>query len=235
MRSLIQLAGRIQRHRQQSPEHANLLILQKNYKALKGEKIAYAKPGFESHEFELKSKDLAEILLPAQYQPINAVPRIKERSQLDASGNLVDLEHAHLQAKLAGSSQILIHAGLWWRHYPDWCAELQRLTPFRQSAPEEEFVLYVPEEGEEPLFHLMTDTGRPALVDKSRFVRRDIVLAKGIQPWISNNAGRLLEDIAEKLEMSIAQASLKFGEIRLREREGQWFYSALFGVYDTLE
>ena len=48
MRSLIQFAGRIQRHRQQVPECENLVILERNVRALRGETVAYCRPGFET-------------------------------------------------------------------------------------------------------------------------------------------------------------------------------------------
>ena len=48
MRSIIQLAGRVQRHRRLSPSVPNLIILQNNLKGLKGLDVAYTRPGFES-------------------------------------------------------------------------------------------------------------------------------------------------------------------------------------------
>jgi len=51
MRSIIQIAGRIQRHRKQAPEIENLYILAKNHKALKGKEIAY-----ENQDLRLKTE-----------------------------------------------------------------------------------------------------------------------------------------------------------------------------------
>ncbi|WP_348945672.1 hypothetical protein ABHF33_03520 [Chitinibacter sp. FCG-7] len=160
MRSLIQLAGRIQRHRQRVPNSPNLLILNQNYKALKGDEVAYSMPGFESTKFKLASKDLNEILLPEQYQQISATPRIAPRRSLDAAHNLVDLEHKHLAARLFGRDQTAEHARLWWgwrlngARNPSWCAELQRRMPFRKSGKDDAFVLLLDEEGETPQFNL---------------------------------------------------------------------------------
>jgi CRISPR-associated endonuclease/helicase Cas3 len=237
MRSIIQLAGRIQRHRQQVPDAANLLILNQNFRALKGESIAYTKPGFESQEFQLKSKDLCEILHPNQYQHISATPRIRQRSPLDGSGNLVDLEHVQLAAKLFGSAprNLKIHAGLWWQHNPAWCAELQRRTPFRQSAKDEKFVLYAEDEDEAPLFHLVGESGEIAPVDQWRFTRIDFQLTDGVQPWMNNDASELIEALAKRLDMEIANAAMKFAEIRLRATEEKWLYHPWFGVYGLLE
>lgn len=234
MRSLIQLAGRIQRHRQQCPNSPNLLILNKNYRALKGDAVAYCQPGFESKEFPLRSKDLTEILQIAQYQFISAAPRIQPRKELDSGGNLVDLEHMHLAATLSGSDQISVHAALWWQHQPHWCYEMQRRNQFRKSVKDEQFVLYLEDESDTPLFHLVADTGELALVDESRFARIKVEIGKGVQPWLSNDVKALIENIAEMTACELSYASRKYTELRLRDTEKQWLYDPWFGVHGAL-
>jgi CRISPR-associated endonuclease/helicase Cas3 len=234
MRSLIQLAGRIQRHRQQCPASPNLLILHKNYKALKGEAIAYCQPGFESTLFALRSKDLGEILEAEQYQCISATPRIQARAKLDSGGNLADLEHVHLAAKLFGSDKIAIPAALWWRHQAHWCYELQRHSPFRLSCKDEQFILYLDDETEQPKFHLVAATGELALIDQSRFARIAVNIGDGVQAWLDNDAKALIEDIAETKEMELSEASKKFAQLRLRESEQRWNYHPWFGVHGAL-
>jgi CRISPR-associated endonuclease/helicase Cas3 len=77
LRALIQLAGRIQRHRQHEPETANLMVLNKNIRALKGDAIAYCKPGFETKSLPLSSHDLHD-LLNGELDNISAISRIQE-------------------------------------------------------------------------------------------------------------------------------------------------------------
>lgn len=235
MRSLIQLAGRIQRHRRQTPGSANLLILSKNFKALKGDSIAYRNPGFESSDFMLRSKDLAEILEPGQFQSINAIPRIRLREPLRPDSNLVDLEHAHLAARLYGSAthNLQIHAALWWQHNPSWCAEIQRHTPFRKSGKDEHFVLYMEEQGDTPQFCLVAPSGELALVDQWRFARIDCQLGERVQPWLANNASELIEALAEQMDLELAEVCRTFAELRLRETDEQWRYHPWFGVHGT--
>ena len=232
MRSLIQLAGRIQRHRRQPPTVPNLHIMSKNIKALKGDKIAYAKPGFESKDFILEKKDLTEILNVEQYQQINAIPRIQPRSNLDYRQNLVDLEHAHLQAKLFGHSG-LINASLWWDHNPSWCGEIQRRTPFRKSQPEEQFVLYLEEENETAEFCLLTPDGELKRSQNKRFKREELELGERVVPWINNEIEQLITEQAEKMDAELAHCSRRFAVLRLREGE-DWFYHTLLGVYKRL-
>ncbi|HWK70802.1 MAG TPA: type I-F CRISPR-associated helicase Cas3f [Burkholderiaceae bacterium] len=234
MRSLIQLAGRVQRHRQYTPEAANLFILNRNIRALKGERLAYAQPGFEKEPFVLRNKDLAEALLPEQYQHINAIPRIQPASVLDASGNLADLEHVQTHARLLGADGVTCHASLWWLHHASWCGELQRRDPFRKSAADELFVLYLDGEMDEPVFHQMSDRGDLLLVEDYRFERVELELGAGMLPWIQVDFKEQIEEIAELRSMEVNDASKKFGEIRLRESDRKWQYHPLLGVFRRL-
>jgi CRISPR-associated endonuclease/helicase Cas3 len=235
MRSLIQLAGRIQRHRNQVPATPNLLILSRNYRSLIGRPIAFEKPGFESQKFSLRSHDLHDLLEPDQWRIISSVPRIVERSHLDIHGNLADLEHAHLAARLFGSEQAAVksYAALWWEHQAHWNAELQNRSRFRQSEPTGEYVLYLEEEGEKPQFNAVDDRGELKPCDL-KFERVEIALAPRVTLWGENDIGLILENLAESMEMDLVQASRKFGVISLPERV-RWKYHEALGVYDTLD
>lgn len=233
MRSLIQLAGRIQRHRNQVPQTPNLMILSHNYRALVGRTIAFEKPGFESGQFPLKSHDLHDVLEKGQFQVINAIPRIAERIPLCADTNLADLEHAHLAAKLFGSEQpeVLDYAARWWQHAAHWSFELQRRTPFRASQPDEEYVLYFDDEGETPKFNRVDDRGELKLCDKE-FERVELVSSPAVSLWGDNDIVKITVQLAEAKGMEIDRASRKFGVLRLRE--GRWFYNSALGVYGVL-
>lgn len=241
MRSLIQLAGRIQRHRKRVSDTANLLILNKNIKALIGKSPAYLQPGFESSgnkAFQLSNQDLQTILLPEQYQIITANPRIVHPEKMDPKKNLVALEHAHLVAWLFGHKDFSCHAAQWWQEDPHWCAELQRRTRFRKSEPDESFVLYQEDEGDNPIFYRQSDHGELSLVDKSVFAHMEFTPATGIQSWLDNDAESLIAELAERLERDVAWVSQRYTELRLRVRNDNdiklWHYNPWFGVYDTL-
>ncbi|MES2205166.1 MAG: type I-F CRISPR-associated helicase Cas3f [Pseudomonadota bacterium] len=234
MRSLIQLAGRIQRHRQKPPITPNIFILSKNYRALIGKQEAYTKPGFESEGFILESKNLEEILQIEQYQYLSAIPRISPRKSLTASTNLVDLEHVHLEAKMFGEEEGFIHASLWWENNPTWCAEMQRHQRFRASAKDEHFILYVENEGDDPEFRLVEESGQLSPVER-RFERFDFEPAERVQSWMDNDAYILMGALVENLEIEWSEASFKFGEIRLIETKKKWQYHRWFGVYDLID
>lgn len=233
MRSLIQLAGRIQRHRRMKPKQPNLLVLNQNIRALKGEEVAYQKPGFESDTFKLKTKDLNQLLEPEQFEAISAIPRIQPRLKLQPQENLVDLEHAHLKARLFGHPNMTFNAALWWNHNPTWCFEMQRQTSFRKSQPEELFVLYQEDETEEPHFCQITPDGL-TVEQECRFNRINLNLAERVQPWIDFDLADLIAGLAEREDIELTHCSRKFTEIRLRETAQQWSYHPDFGVFSGM-
>ena len=100
MRSIIQIAGRVLRHRDLYPKTPNIHVLNKNIKALKNEDICFEKPGFESssanftlkdgNTYQLKlnshkldasidkitDKTLSSVLQKGEIDIISAIPRI---------------------------------------------------------------------------------------------------------------------------------------------------------------
>jgi CRISPR-associated endonuclease/helicase Cas3 len=108
LRSLIQLAGRVQRHRGKVAKAPNLLIFDANlrhFRYLGKDQPAFIRPGFEQsgqrlgHPFRLQSHRLGKLLQEAEYHVINANPRIHPRPQGDwqPAQRLADLEQARMQ------------------------------------------------------------------------------------------------------------------------------------------
>lgn len=235
MRSLIQLAGRIQRHRDQSSTADNLLILSHNYKALIGRNVAFTSPGFESAQFLLKTHDLHDLLETEQFKTINALPRIQERKSLHADQNLADLEHVTLNACLFGAEQqgITEHAALWWQHAAHWSYELQRRSMFRNSAPDSEYLLYMESEREEPLFCEVDVNGELKRCEKL-FERIELQQADGVSLWGNNDIAGTTVQLADSMDMEIDWASRRFAVFRLRKTEQRWLYSSALGVFGDL-
>lgn len=176
MRSLIQLAGRIQRHRNRPCESPNVLIFESNLRHLEQpQDAAFVQPGFEykdgkpEHEFRLGSHLLSELLQPDEYQSITARPRIQPRatSGLKPKHNLVDLEHARLAAlmlpkdhsaaakptgRFAKPKYFPLDAACIWQ-YPHaaltWL--LPQHQPFRKQTVAEVELVFLPDEDEEQL------------------------------------------------------------------------------------
>lgn len=110
LRALIQLAGRVQRHRCKAPERPNVLVFDTNLSHLrhrKPDRPVFIRPGFESTapdqpQFRLASHWLHDLLRPEEYQAISAIPRVQPPPQpWQPQQYWVDLEQARIQAAMA--------------------------------------------------------------------------------------------------------------------------------------
>ncbi|MDD5125643.1 MAG: hypothetical protein PHT85_13770, partial [Methylovulum sp.] len=240
MRSIIQIAGRIQRHRKQKPETENFYILAKNHKALKGKEIAYEKPGFEAKNRKLSSHDLAKILDNQQYAiplatPSIFCPPLNKESRKPPFKNLVVLEHMAYREILLGDNEQKNNARIWWKNPVAWCAEIQRKQPFRASSPDQAYCLYLEEEDEEPVWKIKNDKVKPIeYVTVSDIANIDLTFSQGNQPWFAIDVQDQYGHLAEQLEKPLKYISYCFGEILLPDYENQtdkWCYSPMLGVF----
>lgn len=231
MRSIIQLAGRIQRHRNKLQSQPNIAILSKNYKALIGESLAYYRPGFETKACNLTTKDLMSIINFEKIAHITASSRIQEKEVLSCKDSFIDLEHYQLREQLFN---IKYNASFWWASNADWCYELQRNTPFRKSMPSELFYLYSEDEYAEPSFFMLDNQYKPKRIGDSKFEYinlDDSISHKNISYWFNFDYTEIIKEIAEHFNISFPEACLKFGEVTLPELDGLWQYEPHFGVY----
>lgn len=231
MRSLIQFAGRIQRHRQTPPKSTNLVVLHKNINALLRRHPAYCKPGFENREHPFPVHDLRELLPQPALRQLNAIPRIVE----DQADNVFSaLEHRRLRAELLGSGdKKVLAAALWWNLPITWSGELQFRTPFRRGEPQTQFFITLREEDDEPHFTFLPEHGE--LKDSERFEPVGLQMAEGVQPWFTVDYVQVLTELAETRDMSLYDVSLRYGEIVVREGKEdaveKWLYHPLLGVF----
>ena len=225
MRSIIQLAGRVLRHRPIIPANPNIILLNKNYKTLAGKEICFNKPGFETVELErLGSHDLLEILTSGQFATINAVPRIiglaEKKQGKKTWGNLVELEHKALEIQLFFGEK---PANVWWNHAPQWCGEVQRQQRFRESQSDEAYYLCISDEGcKEGWQWKNEDVSPPCFTSELPGVSiKDITLenfGKGNDFWFKLNAAEIYKELAEDLKITtLAEVSRRFGELRIVE------------------
>ncbi|WXL26150.1 type I-F CRISPR-associated helicase Cas3f [Ectopseudomonas mendocina] len=178
MRSLIQLAGRVQRHRNQPCQTPNILIFDTNLKYFSQDKdrnghpkAAFIKPGFESADifanspFRLIKRRLSNALHEDEYRILSATPRIQPRpaQSWQPQHSLVDLEHARMaermlpvtpQPRQRGAKPVgeTLNAASAWQ-YPQagltWVLPQQQ--PFRQQTAKETELLFLPDEDGEQL------------------------------------------------------------------------------------
>src|SRR5699024_4497950 len=78
MRSIIQLAGRVRRHRIVEAESDNLILLSRNWKVIAGGpgQAIFTRPGFENSDYPLASHDLQDLLHDEDYNVIDSRPRL---------------------------------------------------------------------------------------------------------------------------------------------------------------
>ncbi|MFN3712426.1 MAG: type I-F CRISPR-associated helicase Cas3f [Alcanivoracaceae bacterium] len=107
MRSLIQLAGRVWRHRHAECKEPNLVVLDTNLKHLeRGDVPAFSRPGFEGDgEWRLVSHSLKDLLREDEWHVVDARPRVLEASTLEPRAYLADLEHARLRSQMQEREQ----------------------------------------------------------------------------------------------------------------------------------
>ncbi|MBU59827.1 MAG: type I-F CRISPR-associated helicase Cas3 [Alcanivorax sp.] len=102
MRSLIQLAGRVRRHRHDECQVPNLMLLDTNLKHLERPgKPAFCRPGFEGvGKWRLDSHSLKTLLREQEWEVVDARPRVLPATALRPNTFLADLEHARLQERM---------------------------------------------------------------------------------------------------------------------------------------
>ncbi|WP_414147422.1 type I-F CRISPR-associated helicase Cas3f [Erwinia sp. BNK-24-b] len=240
MRAIIQLAGRVQRHRQAAPAEPNIHLLRKNFRALRfPNKAAYNRPGFEQGDFLFASHDLQNLLREEEYTVIDARPRVQEPGGMRTCGpfkHLVDLEHARLRTELLGKKREpeKYCAALWWRKPVSWCGEMQKRRPFRQSSPDELHYLLIEDDGDEGQFWQPDDGFAGRKTSMINYVAMP-ELANGVVIWIAPDYQQLYASLADETGMELAEVSKRFGEIRLYKSDEEWYFHPLLGVFGALD
>jgi CRISPR-associated endonuclease/helicase Cas3 len=246
MRSIIQLAGRVQRHRQNECHSPNIELLSTNCKSLRSNKQAtYCRPGFEScahSQLLLQSKDLRNILNAEQYETINSIHRIQERAPLEPQHNLADLEHAHLRSLMLneGPAQGAGHYPVeaWWTgHEATLTGFMQRKQPFRKGSPQVRYGLLVDEDDENAHFYEFDRKQAQPISVNNKFPRNEVIPGVGVDlwnylPW--EDYVSQLTTLAEDRGISLWQCSQQFGLVDLPEdrndKQERWCYHPWLGI-----
>ncbi|MCQ8130710.1 type I-F CRISPR-associated helicase Cas3f [Methylomonas rivi] len=217
MRSIIQLAGRVLRHRDNIPISANILLLNQNIKALNKEKICFEKPGFESNELNLKKHDLESVVELDYFLKIDSKPRIviPEKDSDTKNLNLVSLEHEALRIQLVGIPK---SAKVWWRNHPHWGGEVQRQQRFRQSKSDESYYLWLTDERSSPYWRWKNENVYPAKFGEGPIVinqESNLDFGDGVDFWFAQKANAVYSELADDFGIDLNEVSQRFGEVRL--------------------
>jgi len=242
MRSIIQLAGRVLRHRDHSPDNPNILLLNENYKALSTKAVCFERPGFESKKLTMESHDLFKVLDEEQYQNITALQRITlpPSYRTNAEGkyqNLIELEHKSLKDQLFDEEN---GARLWWEKHPHWCGEVQRQQRFRDSKNDEAYFLWLDDEFSEPYWKWKNEDISPPEFGVPLISINEVELdtfGAGIDFWFKQDALTVYKQLAEDFSFELAVVSRRFGEVRLTEYSDavqEYKYNPNLGIYQDV-
>ena len=245
-RSIIQLAGRVLRHRKllQDIAQPNIALMQYNLKGLRRSKVAFEKPGFEVNSgkgnFKLETKNLSELLdIQNLESGINAIPRIQAKQPLQSTKKLADLEHAVLADALTNYKKVGAKPlNAWLTQHWFLTALPQRFTPFRQSSPN--IQLFAVWKNQKLTFCIKDDEGR--YIDRNGFYNIKYLELNELEAerlWLNRNYSDILCRMAidklqenEHIEGKIEQLSKRYGEIMLPEYDENkhLIYSDQFGL-----
>lgn len=245
MRSIIQLAGRVLRHRTIVPSKPNIMLLNKNYKALSQSQMkCFEKPGFEIDGLHRpESYCLSEILTKDQYETITAIPRITvtEGCNLkdDTWRNLVELEHKAMTRQLFNGNK---PANVWWKYHPQWCGEVQRQQRFRRSEKDEAYYLWVTDENDPMKWQWKNENVTPAKFGELSGVLIENIqidrLGTGNDFWFDLDATEIYSQLAQELNINtLEEVSRRFGEVRLIEyknRPQEYQYHSNLGLFQKI-
>ena len=228
IRSIIQLAGRVQRHRRQMSEHPNIALLASNYRALNSPRQpAFCKPGFETVNYPLTTHWLNDLLLPEQYQVINSVPRVSKRDALSHTTNLVDLEHHRLYQAMFKEEAA---ANNWWHKSTSWTYQFQSETPFRASSPSSDYFMQFDQVALR--IKCRHKNGEAKYAD-AQFDWKVATKQAAVSWWGKEELAALLHQHAETIEQELNYVSAIYGVVNLRDKQ-TWCISNEFGIYQQL-
>lgn len=258
MRSLIQLAGRVQRHRGQPPAEPNVRVFDTNLRHhanTRPDQPAFQRPGYEKsgttpaqRRLQLTSHHLADLLQANEFEILNALPRIQPRlpKEWETRDSLADLEQARTALSMlpphsAGNDTPgpieQDQAYIAWK-YPQAAliGVLPQQQPFRQQTLSTTTLVFLPDDdGEQLRLHRVeeaatrrTDPQR-ILIDQSlRHVVR-LVFGAGISPWGQFDLMTLLEEQVAYSGDSLDYCAQRFTTVEVPDSDHGWRWHPLLG------
>lgn len=243
-RSIIQLSGRVLRHRklEHDIEHPNIALMQYNLKGLKNADVAFERPGFEVNNafFKLETKNLALLIDHEDLlTTINAIPRIQASEPLEPTLRLADLEHSVTQYFLTAYKATGPDRLQGWLVETWFLTALpQSINKFRRSS--QNIQLYVISKNNDFYFAERNDFGeyinRSGIYNIEHFELNNL---ENKRLWLNRNYGDILcrmaieinNDIGD-IEVFVEYLSKCYGEIMLPEydRDKALRYSHQFGL-----
>lgn len=237
-RSIIQLAGRVLRHRwNMIPTEPNIAILQYNIRGLENKTIAFTQPGFETSKWPLRSHDMMDLVdKQSLAERVDAIPRIYRPQLLQPEIKLIDLEHAVIQAMGNMDAKGPGTVGGWQRTFWWLTALPQVLNTFRASVGKDVRLCYEYQNGT-LRFCEEIEGEYKCVEDKYEIQIEEEEKADTQRFWLTRDYIKLLRQYAELDEdddenEELYRVSHFYGEIMLTNYQNmtQYSYSDQFGL-----
>ena len=225
-RSIIQLAGRVLRHRNLEPLRPNMALLQYNLKGLKQlktetnkRKAVFCHPGYESDSFPLKSHRLNDLINEQSVgERIDASLRILRSITLDPYNCLADMEHDSIAKLLTNFTATGPESLEGWLSQNWWLTALpQQLNRFRASSPTQ--ILYLMPENSNTsdtkfVFMAKDKKGNLTKAERMQKIEHKATLVSD-RLWLQRDYQEILSQIATSFGIAVEKAASRFGEIAI--------------------
>ncbi len=240
-RSIIQLAGRVLRHRICMTDRVkpNVAVMQFNIRGLKnGKNLAFIHPGYECQRYRLQSRDLTQLInVDAFAARIDAIPRIQKADVLHPTQNLIDLEQQTMadfnNRQAVGPETCSGWLDEWW-----WMTALpQQSNRFREQTYETVTIYATYRQGK--IMFCRSDKEDEELPETEVLGIHPYQVDDNMKQriWLPRMYTALLRqyipdaDIEDE-EKELEKLSKKWGEVTIRDEENpQWYYADDFGFF----
>jgi CRISPR-associated endonuclease/helicase Cas3 len=241
MRSIIQLAGRVRRHRAGAVQVPNIALLSHNLKALENPgAAAFTRPGFETAGYALTSHALSDLLRDQDWQQLDATSRITQHRPLQAEQRLTDLEHARLGGLMEtlatedqpeGGVHVELTVRRWWQTLSHLTGVEQRSKPFRYDPQGREEFMLLPNEDEDGFEFCTLDEEQRKQNHDNLFAPLALKENSAISPWAVRPYMTELTELSETKSQGIASLARRFGALGLPKGQGTqvWAWHPMLG------
>ena len=237
-RSIIQLAGRIRRHRSalENREAGNIAIMQYNLLTItSNNKVVFCRPGFESGKYALETHDMKKLVdVEAIAKVINASPRTVRPEKLYPRRSLIDLEHQVLTdfRDLSNCGPAVIHG---WQEEYWWLTGLpQQFNRFREGAQDIELCLKAQENGTVSFCEQSEKTGEWIEREEWYHIHKQTDEANE-RFWLQRDYQQALAAIQGTTGNDKIKIQAGLLHLPADREKAVWLYSDQFGMYDEKE
>ncbi|MFT7430876.1 MAG: CRISPR-associated endonuclease/helicase Cas3 [Colwellia sp.] len=251
-RSIIQLAGRVKRHREGEVGQPNITLMQYNFKGIRDHHLdrsrVFNRPGFEDF-LPLESHDLNQLInVETITQRLDAIPRIQQPKVLTAgymrelrsAKSLMELEHIATWFWLAyytTKKENKPHTDPstlqgWLNHHWFLTALPQQLSPFRKSQLSLKVYLVWDEYQQENQFCEKDEQGYTINREAPLNIQR-VELTSQAQEclWLERDFDKSCSELADQQQLSQRIISLRYGELSFpHDEKKKYLYNDQLGL-----